>query len=215
MHATEIAIAPLVLAAKRWSPGIGDPTPIGWTTVALYLVAAWLAVEAAIRTRRLDDISPRGDWRRESARRARLRWFWFSTAAVLLLLGLNKQLDLQRLVTQIGRDIAKEGGWYRDRKPVQVALAFVALGAGVAAMGWVAWMLRDVASRIGVALAGLLVLFVFIAARINSLHAIDAAMRAGPLPMKWSLEILGIVLVGANAWFSGRVRRPRGRSGVA
>ena len=26
----------------HWSPGIGDPSVMGWVTVALYLVAAWL-----------------------------------------------------------------------------------------------------------------------------------------------------------------------------
>ncbi len=26
----------------NWPPGIGDPTPIGWVTVVLYVVAAWL-----------------------------------------------------------------------------------------------------------------------------------------------------------------------------
>ncbi|MFZ9880720.1 MAG: hypothetical protein ACO3QC_04895 [Phycisphaerales bacterium] len=210
MHATDAVIVPLILSASRWTLGIGDPTPIGWTTFGLYLAAAWLSFEAAIRTRRLDDLAGRSDWRDEAARRGRLRRFWFGTAAFLLRLGLNKQLDLQRLVTEIGRDFAKEGGWYRDRKPVQIALALALLAAGAVATGWVAWTLRDVAARIGVAIAGLLTLFIFVAARVNSLHAIDEAMRAGPLPMKWSLEILGIVLVGANAWRSGRVRRPRG-----
>ncbi|MFM7051853.1 MAG: hypothetical protein ACKOYN_06945 [Planctomycetota bacterium] len=203
---------PSLLAAERWAPGIGDPTPMGWITVALYACAAWLAFEAALRARSLADVSGRPGWRVEAARRARLGRFWFAVAAFLVLLGLNKQLDLQRLVTQIGRDIARDGGWYRDRKPVQIAVAVGALALGVVGTGVAAWMLRDIIARVWVALVGLLVLFVFIAARVNSLHQIDAWMRAGPIPAKWWLELLGIALIGANAW---RAWRGRPASGVA
>ena len=34
---------------ERWTPGIGDPSVIGWVTVALYLIAAGACAMAARR----------------------------------------------------------------------------------------------------------------------------------------------------------------------
>ena len=89
------AAVALLLAAKpvegqgwigHWSPGIGDPSVMGWVTVALYLVAAWLCFLCSRRSRVL-------------ARRASgARWeprLWGLFALFLLALGVNKQLDLQ------------------------------------------------------------------------------------------------------------------------
>src|SRR4051812_36744366 len=68
-----------------WRPGIGDPTPIGWLTVAAYFVAAWLCwrtgqQETRLKRNGLSGLRPR---------------FWYFLSAVLCLLGVNKQLDLQ------------------------------------------------------------------------------------------------------------------------
>src|SRR5262245_63104416 len=91
-----------VAADGRWRPGIGDPTPLGWLTVAAYAVAAALCARAALREGRS---GPRG--------------FWWGLAAALALLGVNKQLDLQTLLMQVSRDLARAQGWYDRRQAYQ------------------------------------------------------------------------------------------------
>ncbi len=86
----------------RWELGIGDPTVIGWSTVADYGTAMALCY---LSSRRL----PPGPHRQ----------FWFYMAVVMAILGLNKQLDLQTWFTQTGRDLALENGWYERRRLVQ------------------------------------------------------------------------------------------------
>jgi len=64
--------------------------------------------------------------------KAKLAWikkehviFWGGLTLLLVALGINKQLDLQSSLTEILRDLAKEHGWYEQRRMVQ--MFFVAL----------------------------------------------------------------------------------------
>lgn len=93
----------------RWQLGIGDPTIFGWITVLAYLVAVVCCFRQAGVVKKLG-----GDNK-----------FWLYLAVFLLLLGINKQLDLQSWFTQTMRDSAKAHGWYEQRRPVQ--FAFIAL----------------------------------------------------------------------------------------
>lgn len=73
----------------QWRPTIGDPTFMGWFTVAMYAVAMVLA--------------------------ARVWWIkkkraWLFVAIVMAGLCVNKQFDLQSLFTDIGRVIAWHQG---------------------------------------------------------------------------------------------------------
>ena len=52
---------------------------------------------------------------------------WFGLSILLLVLGINKQLDLQTLLTALGREIAQENGLYESRREIQ--LIFVILFA--------------------------------------------------------------------------------------
>jgi hypothetical protein len=50
---------------------------------------------------------------------------WRSIALAFLVLGLNKQLDLQTALTEAGRVLANVQGWYDQRQIVQVAFIAV------------------------------------------------------------------------------------------
>jgi hypothetical protein len=104
----------------RWEAGIGDPTVIGWVTVAAYAVAALLSLRCA----------------RRAAEPLEFR-FWAVLSVALVLLGINKQLDLQSLVTQVGRDLAFAQGWYENRRIVQAAFIGFLIAAGLADPGCV------------------------------------------------------------------------------
>jgi hypothetical protein len=74
----------------RWEPTIGDPTFMGWFTVAAYAVAALLAARVWLRKREK---------------------IWLLVTIGMAGLCVNKQLDLQSLITAIGRVIAWHEGW--------------------------------------------------------------------------------------------------------
>src|SRR5260221_9956242 len=92
----------------NWSPGIGDPTIGGWVTVVLYFLAV-------VST-----------WKTANMVRARERFVagekytWRAISMLFVALGINKQLDLQTALTDLGRVVADYQGWYDERQAVQV-----------------------------------------------------------------------------------------------
>lgn len=95
-------------AFQTWSPGIGDATVWGWVTVALYALAALVAALTA----RAAPFPP--------ASRLREQVFWTCLAVAMAALAVNKQLDLQSLMTALARCAAQTQGWYEDRRVVQM-----------------------------------------------------------------------------------------------
>ena len=164
----------------RWHPGIGDPTPIGWITVAAYGSAALLCFWCQRK-------SPRGDHRH----------FWWLMALVMVLLGINKQLDLQTWFTEVGRDMAREQGWYARRQWVQMVFITGLLLAALAVRGWLVKRLVNLdpyARRAGI---GLLLLMVFVIVRAASFHHIDALLGMALQGMRFNavLELSGIGVI--------------------
>jgi hypothetical protein len=182
----------------RWHPGIGDPTVMGWLTVLAYALAAFFCQRAFVASRygaeKLRSISAD-----EAHNQKQLSWFWLVACVAMALLGLNKQLDLQTLFTEIGRDLAQSQGWYQERRKYQ-ALFIVTIGllGGAFAVG-AAFLLRRVARRIRLALGGLSALVVFVVVRAASFHHVDILLRSGPIRLNWVLELGGIALVALAA----------------
>ena len=177
----------------RWQPGIGDPTLMGWLTVLAYFAAAWFcwrALQAIVRAPRA---SLRGRWR--------LAGFWWVLAILLLFLGINKQLDLQSLLTQIGRDMAVAQGWYEERRQIQlrfiVAMAVTSLIVTVGAALWLRHHLRELADG----LLGVGILLGFIAIRAASFHRVDALLTTEILGFRfnWLMELGAIALIAFSA----------------
>lgn len=202
-----IVLGSIVLAAAgggRWRPGIGDPTVLGWLTVVAYLAAAVGCALAAWREPRLDGT------RRPRGRPSR---FWLVLAALMLALGINKQLDLQSLVTQIGRDVTRAWGLYSERRELQVgfiAAVFLVCLGGLAALSWAA---RQTLKRRWPAITGMVFVLGFVMIRAASFHHVDAflAARLGGLKWNWILELGGIAVVAVAAFRI--VAAPPGRPG--
>jgi len=53
---------------------------------------------------------------------------WWTLALGLLALGVNKQLDLQTALTEIGRILAVQNGWYERRHDVQLEFIYGVVG---------------------------------------------------------------------------------------
>jgi hypothetical protein len=175
--------------ADRWSPGIGDPSVMGWMTVAAYLVTAALAFRVAARL-------PGG----------RLRVFWALVTGLMLCLALNKQLDLQSALTALGRCIAKAQDWYDDRQSVQVEFILGLLGAALLSLlAGLILLRRDLAANL-LALVGLVFVAGFVMVRAVGFHHVDAFLGSTvqDVRVNWILEWAGLVLISVNALILGR-----------
>lgn len=195
----------------RWSAGIGDPTLMGWLTVVAYFAATWLclrafmvekagpprpyrqAIGALVRVVRKHWPSPPAP-----ARRAGL---WLVLAGILAFLGVNKQLDLQSLLTEIGRVSAIEQGWYEQRRPIQVGFIGAVLVSAAAAVVALAWLVRGHLRDFRLAIGGMVLLVGFVVVRATSFHDMDAFIHrgVGGLEINWIFELGGIALVSVAA----------------
>jgi len=183
-------LIPLVMGANdRWTLGIGDPTFVGWLTVAAYLATAWLCWVAARRARGLGDPYVVPD--------AKTGWVWLGLVVLCAALGVNKQLDLQSFVTQVGKDLARSQGWYENRRIVQAsfvaAIAAAAASAGAIGLYW----LRDRLAQVWPAIVGAVLLTGFVVIRAASFHHVDWLLyrATGAIELNWIFELGGLACI--------------------
>lgn len=181
----------------EWTPGIGDPTITGWFTVLAYFAAAALSYRAA-NAARVSLCQSRRDV-----------LFWLYVAMITLCLGINKQLDIQSLFTDIARLVAMEYGWYAHRRGVQTLAIGVVAGAGGAFLIWLLFLFRKSAIEIKVASIGLSFLICFVVARAASFHRVDLFISKNICGIKSNalLELPGVMLIiGAATIFGNKTR---------
>ncbi|WP_145272189.1 hypothetical protein [Tautonia plasticadhaerens] len=224
METTYVPIPIAESIAGGWRPGIGDPSVGGWLTVAAYLAAAVACWSASAAERRRGDRKEESHpifWRREFDRhdsspprhrhrppalpradsRGRRVLFWRILAAGMLVLGINKQLDLQTLILVAGRGLAREQGWYEDRQAVQRAFIFAVAVVGIGALSAFAFLFRSAALRRPLAPIGVFALFAFVLVRASSFHHVDVLLGGALLGVRVNLllELGGILLVSLSA----------------
>ncbi|MEQ8212350.1 MAG: hypothetical protein ABRQ35_00440 [Smithellaceae bacterium] len=127
--------------------------------------------------------------------------FWLLVIFILSIFGINKQLDFQVLLVEIGRPIALKSGWYESRRIVQAVFAFVLTGiAGLFAVMMLFLIRRHWRNNI-LALLGLLILcFYGIMEAISQSH-VGCSLE---LYEQWSfrltdvIEMTGILFILAN-----------------
>ena len=129
------------------------------------------------------------------------RWFWRALLAGLVFLGVNKQLDLQSALTEIGRILADKQGWYADRHQLQMALI-----AGMATMGLTLFaatlhLTWGAPASTHWAMLGGVALVVFVVIRAASFHHVDAFLgyRLSGLRVNWLLEMGALLLILVSA----------------
>lgn len=165
-----------------WSPGLGDPTWIGYFTVCSYVWAAFLCWKC-------------------SSMDLETHFIWKILAIAMLALGINKQLDLQSLFTQIGRHMALREGWFSSRRTVQ--LYFIAAMSAILFLISIFLVLvtkhRDRAMK--VATSGFILLLYFVLVRAASFHHFDIFLSEIFLGSRWNsiLELGGIAVVAIGA----------------
>lgn len=183
-----------MLAAITWRPRIGDPSPMDWGITAIYFLGSVICF-----------LTARTEPQTSQHERGRHRRFWLALAVMMLALGLNKQLDLQTLLTQVGREIARSGGWYGQRRVFQAAFVFncVVLGAIFAGVGW--RMLRGQSRVAYLAYLGVVFLITFVVLRAASFHHIDTVLYRLPglgRNVNFGLELVGVLIVTTSGFMS-------------
>lgn len=182
----------------RWHVGVGDPTFAGWVVCFMYAACAVMCWRAH-RSSHYGHIVLAGSAPREAQLQMRLSIGWLGSSLVMALLALNKQLDLQTWVIEVGRDLAHEQGWYARRHEVQAEFLAVFATGCMAVAGVAAWWLKPVARRLLRPAGGFCVLALFVLLR--AAEFVHVGLRSSALVDDWAwlLEVLGASLVGWGA----------------
>lgn len=181
-----------------WSPGIGDPTVLGWATVAVYFITAALAFRVVRH-------APFPQTTRGPERR-----FWVILVVVLCLLGVNKELDLQSALTAVGRCLAQAQGWYDTRRMVQFGFIVTLGSLAVLLALWLLWRLRGTWARSGVPIMGLCMVLGFVMMRAVGFHNFDRMIGVEVMNLRLNgwLELSGPILISVWAiWITRHSRR--------
>jgi hypothetical protein len=160
-----------------------DPSGLAWFIVAAYFAGALSAFVAS-----------------RSASRIEAR-FWLGVSLLLLLLGFNKELDLQSLLTEFGRTLTRSIGIYEQRALLQGLFLLLLAGAATFTILHLRKMLHGSSASAKTAAAGIAMLFAFILLRAASFHHIDdwVTVDVRGLRSGWWLELAGIVVVALSA----------------
>jgi hypothetical protein len=165
-----------------WHPTIGDPSFMGWFTVASYFACAAITLSTAIKNQNAGKNS---------------FLFWSIITVLMVLFGINKQLDLQSLLTEIGRQIARHQGWMDQRRSVQ--FWFIAFLGTLAIASFLLFIriMRDALRRCMLAFVGLFFLISFIMIRAVSFHHFYQMLGFSILSVKinWIIELSGIYII--------------------
>lgn len=183
---------------NRWSPTIGDPTFWGWVTVAAYATCALLALCVVIRQR---------------GGTPRAQVFWTLLCLAMVFLAVNKQLDLQSLLTATGRCVAGLQGWYEDRRPFQRNVILALLVVILIILSASLYLMRRDLRRNGLALLGLIVVAGFVAFRAVGFHHFDEIINLRVRDVRFNVifELTGLVMITLNALVLLLRRGPRRR----
>ena len=176
------------VVGNRWQPGIGDPTLLGWLTVVAYALTCGLCV-LAFRAAEARARSAGGE-----------ELLWASLSVMMLALGINKQLDLQTWVTQVGRDFVTGWGLYAWHQVYQAMFILVVAVGGLAAVG-VLWRLAIDRRWPLTPLAGATFLAVYVVIRAASFHHIDQILNLDIPGARLSsvIEVAGIAIIAVSA----------------
>jgi hypothetical protein len=187
----------------EWSPEIGDPTAIGWFTVVAYFLASWLAYRAFRASAGGASVlqTARYSFGRGESPHARVGLIWWAIACMLGFLGVNKQLDLQTALTELAKLAAHAGGWYDDRRSVQLVFIACLVAGALSVLLALAHFGRPALGRLRLAMVGLVLLGLFVCLRAVSFHHVDTLFGTDVhgFRLNWILELSGICVLGIAA----------------
>ena len=176
-----------------WHAGIGDPTVLGWVTVFAYLAATLRCTFKAFKLEK-HDVN---------------YYFWLYLALFLLLLAINKQLDLQSWFTQLMRTTAQTHGWYSHRKPLQLAFIVFLASSMLITLLSIRLKLAQSWHNYPLTWLGVVVLSTFILMRAASFSHIDRMINYPIFGTRLNgvMEVGSILLIIFGSYFNNQTQR--------
>jgi hypothetical protein len=170
---------------------------MAWLIVLVYLLAGIFCLFAGYRRSLLvrSDTKP--------------KWVWYILGTAMILLSLNKQLDLQILITNLGRSMAREGGWYAQRRLIQRIAVWGVSIVGLIGLTGAAVVLRRNFREFGLALIGCVLLGTFVVIRAASFYHVESLFESWPSLgnlINVGLELGGAGLLALGAYQSVKMR---------
>ena len=157
------------------------PSLGSWITAAVYFWGAYSCRATAIRLK-VGSLETRA---------------WTAIAVLLALIGISELLQLQPAITNFGRSIAIDEGWYWRRQGIQTA--FTKIGAAITVAFSLGLFLsaRRTSLECAIALAGAVMIVGYIFVRAVSLHQVDALLLKTTFGLHWSRipEFAGSVII--------------------
>jgi hypothetical protein len=169
----------------------GHLTAVGWTTFALYLVAALLSFRAAAVSR--------------TDNAAALGRIWVWLGAILAVLGLNKQLDLQTLLIKLGRHVARKENLFEYRLELHalffLGIVLVIIALFVAVRFRLPGQIGRFGRQLPLAAGGCALICAYIVIRAVSIDSVDQMLGFDleRIPFLWLLEAGGLLLIIVQA----------------
>ena len=200
----------------NWWREFGDNDALGWTITAAYFVTAALCFRAARRLRQIPTpTAPPGKPRelappeRTTPGASSKSRDWAIIGVGMVLLGLNKQLDLQILARDASLAVVKAAGFDPQRRWVGRLLVFALSVVVLSALARSARHLRAARRGHGLTLLGLAFLACFVVLRsagyLPFLHDVNVHFKD---VLHVVFELGGVALVGTSAWRASPRRQP-------
>jgi len=125
------------------------------------------------------------------------RLVWSIVAATMLLLGINKQLDLQLLAWLVGRSWIRSAGWQEYRHAIQIGSMLVMTCFAGTGLAYFTWLSRGTYRYRKLAIAGVILTSLFVFIRAISFHGLDTMLgwNIAGLTLSTVIENVGILLV--------------------
>lgn len=179
--------------------GAGHLTALGWTSFALYMAAGLISLRSAgvARSHRLDALGQ--------------IWTWL--AAVLVVLGLNKPINLQTSLIRLGRHFMNGENLDAYRMKLHALFFLGFLLTVVALIGLALFLGRAQLQRFGrelpLAAGGCALVGVYVLIRSVSITQVDQmlGMNFKHLPFLWLLEASGLMLIIIQGLYNARQNR--------
>jgi hypothetical protein len=188
---------------------IGDSSLNGWATFIVYLATAWLC----FRNSR-GSVAVLGAVAGRAALARSRRRFWMVLAALVFLLGLTRQLDIQALLSELARKLLSLEGQYDTRAGLQLALV-IAIGIfGMIGLGSALITFRRAEATVLTATAAAAILLVLTLIRLISLHDVDRFLGQGVPHARINnvIEIGALIVIAVASFLFWRRLREEGES---
>jgi len=149
--------------SNKWHLQANDNSPGGWLATAIYAALILLSWREVLR--------------RKPAEKARGRalqqsfWIWLSLGVTAV--GINKQLDLQTLMIDLGRRAARAEGLMQYRRVLQAGFAIAAAIAAIAMVGALWKLAKRASPSESLVIVGVCALIGFVVVRIATFNHIE------------------------------------------